>query len=99
MRSPGGSGNNAMTKNPFRWRWYHQVGLLFLALVGMAINSVFGYLAEAAGAVSFDYWMWGEWPFDPREPHTGSFWWMVGGGITGVAIGYAFRLMRSDGPK
>ena len=65
-----GRGDNAMIKNPLRWRWEHQVALLFLALVGTSINSMFGYLVEAAGAVSFDCWMWGKWPFEPREPDT-----------------------------
>jgi len=88
-----------MIVNPLRWRRRHQAEIVILALVGMAIGSVTGYVAEALGAESIDYWMWGKWPFNPREVDAGSFWWLVGGGLIGVASAYAYRLMRPDTPS
>jgi len=75
------------------------VALLLGAVAGMAIASVIGYVAEALGAESIDYWMWGKWPFDPRAADTGSFWWLVGGGVAGATAGYAYRLIRRETPK
>jgi len=77
----------------------HLVVVLAAALVGMAIGSLIGYVAEALGAESIGYWMWGKWPFDPHATDTGSFWWLVGGGIAGTAAGCAYRLIRSEVPK
>ncbi len=84
-----------MTLNPFRWRLAHLVEVVLLVPAGMAIGSIIGYVAEALGAESIGYWMWGKWPFDLREANTGSFWWLIGGGVTGAVIGYAYRLARS----
>ena len=68
--------------------------LIALTLVGMATGGVIGYVAEALGAESITYWMWGKWPFDPHAAETGSFWWLVGGGIAAAVVGYSYRLLR-----
>ena len=73
--------------------------LIGAALVGTAIGGIVGYVAEALGAESIDYWMWGKWPFDPHAGDSGSFWWLVGGAVAGAAIGCTYRLLRRVASK